>query len=179
MSATRRSLVIVPLPAAEPVVGRWLGVLEDTRRRTREDLDGLDPRALDWPVEGGNAIGTLLAHIAAIEMDYLYVDILEQDIPAEVLAILPLDVRDEQGNLWVVAGESLAQHWQRLDATRAIFNKKLSALTLDDFYRVRSLPSYDVTPEWVVHHLAQHEAGHRSDINTVRAAFARAHQDEP
>lgn len=173
MNEPRRNLVITPLPAATPEVGRWLGVLADTRARTLETLEELDPAALDWPVPGGNAIGTLLAHIAAIEMDWLYAEILEQEIPPQVLAYLPEAVRDAEGNLFVVAGLPLEEHLARLAATRAIFVSDLQRLSRDDFYRPRSLPQYDVTPEWVLHHLAHHEAGHRSDILTVMREFAR------
>lgn len=176
MLADRRRLVIAPLPAAEPLVGRWLGVLADIRRRTLEALEGVDQETLDWPVAGSNAIGTLLAHIAAIEMDWLFSEILERDIPAHVLALLPPDVRDAEGNLWVVAGLPVEEHLRRLAATREIFDTEVGRLALDDFYRPRALPAYDVTPEWVVHHLAQHEAGHRADIATARALCSRASQ---
>jgi hypothetical protein len=167
----KEQLVITPLPAASSDVGRWLGVLADTRRRTKEDLDGLDPRAIDEASSGGNTIGTLLPHIAMIEMDWLFVEILEQPIPDDVLALLPPDVRDAQGNLWVVRGETLDQHYARLDATREVLVAKLRSLSPEDFYRVRHLEPYDVTPEWVVHHLAQHEAQHRADMNTARATW--------
>jgi uncharacterized damage-inducible protein DinB len=47
-------------------------------------------------------------------------------------------------------------------------------MTLEDFRRVRSLPNYDVTPEWVLHHLMQHEAEHRGQIGTLRAMAEQA-----
>jgi len=37
----------------------------------------------------------------------------------------------------------------------------LVTMSLSEFRRVRHLDDYDVTPEWVIHHLLQHEAGHR------------------
>jgi uncharacterized damage-inducible protein DinB len=33
----------------------------------------------------------------------------------------------------------------------------------------RERPDYDVTPAWVLHHLMQHEAEHRSQISGIRA----------
>ena len=118
--------------------------------------------------------GVRLAHIAAIEMDWLYAEILEQEIPAHVLSLLPDDVRGPDGNLYVVAGMPLDEHLRRLAATREVFVGVLQQLTLEDFYRQRSLPRYDVTPEWVMHHLADHESGHRADIRMARAAYQRA-----
>jgi len=46
-------------------------------------------------------------------------------------------------------------------------------MNIHDFRRVRRLPDYDVTPEWVLHHLTQHEAEHRSEIGALRASAER------
>jgi uncharacterized damage-inducible protein DinB len=46
-------------------------------------------------------------------------------------------------------------------------------MDLAEFRRVRALPAYDVTPEWVLHHLMQHEAEHRSQIGAVRRRAER------
>jgi uncharacterized damage-inducible protein DinB len=35
---------------------------------------------------------------------------------------------------------------------------------MDEFRRPRHLEQYDVTPQWVLHHLIQHEAEHRGQI---------------
>jgi hypothetical protein len=41
-------------------------------------------------------------------------------------------------------------------------------MDLAEFRRVRSLEDYDVTPEYVLHHLMQHEAEHHSQIGALR-----------
>ena len=40
-------------------------------------------------------------------------------------------------------------------------------MDLTDFRRARALALYDVTPEWVLHHLCQHEAEHRSQLGRL------------
>jgi uncharacterized damage-inducible protein DinB len=40
----------------------------------------------------------------------------------------------------------------------------VSPMSLAEFRRPRQGPSYTVTPEWVIHHLTQHEAEHRGQI---------------
>ena len=71
---------IEPLPNYEPYIGRWLWAFEETRRRTLLALEGLDSKQLDWlPAWGSNSIGTLLYHLAAIEADWLFTDILQKD----------------------------------------------------------------------------------------------------
>ena len=159
-----------PLPGYDPAVGRWLAAMEEARRRMKARVGDLPPRALDWTGDGfTNSIGTLFAHIAAIEMDWLFVEILEREIPAEVLALLPEDVRDPEGRLTPVVGLSLAEHLRRLDETRAVFLSRLKGLDEADLRRPRRLEQYDVTPEWVFHHLLQHEVEHGGQIALLRA----------
>ena len=42
-------------------------------------------------------------------------------------------------------------------------------MSAENFHRVRTLPDYHVTPAWVLHHLAQHEAEHRSELQSLIA----------
>ena len=61
-------------------------------------------------------------------------------------------------------------------AARSLVRESLVAvlrdMPLDEFRRVRRLEAYDVTPEWVVHHLLQHEAEHRGQIALLRRGLA-------
>jgi uncharacterized damage-inducible protein DinB len=166
----RRQLMIEALPGYEPLIGRALWRLENARRRTRRALDGIHPDAIDWqPPASGNSIGTLLYHIAAIELDWLAVDIMENNIDKSIWAQFPHDVRDANNRLTVVTGVSLDEHYKRLDAVRSLLLDCFRSMSVVDFQRTRSMPDYDVTPEWALHHLAQHEAEHRGEIATVRA----------
>jgi uncharacterized damage-inducible protein DinB len=166
---TKDDLTLKPVDAKDPLVGRWLSYLEDGRKRTKEVIEGLSTGGLEYqqaPFQ--NSISTLLAHIVAIEMDWLYSEILEREIPKEVLALLPSDVRDETGRLIEVKGLSLEEHVKRLGKTRDFFVKHLKTITAEDFLRARSLEHYDVTPEWVCLHLLEHEAAHRGQIIQIK-----------
>jgi uncharacterized damage-inducible protein DinB len=159
-----------PPPAAEPVIGGWLAAMEEARERTKTSLLGINQATLDWqPPRGGNGIGTLLYHIAVIEADWLSVEVREEpDYPPEMVALFPHDVRDAAGRLTVITGLDLAAHLARLDAVRTQFMATFAAMSLADFTRIRVLPEYDVTPQWTVHHLLQHEAEHRGEIGYNR-----------
>ena len=152
-----------------PEIGRALWALEETRRRTKSVLKNIAPAAIDWlPPHGGNRIGTLLYHIAEIEMDWLHVEVLQCALPPEVQALFPYKVSDAQSPLTEILGLGLDEHLRRLDATRAIFLRTFREMTLEDVHRPRRLDSYDVTPEWVVYHLIQHESEHRGQIAQMR-----------
>ncbi len=161
--------------AANPLIARQLWLLQDTRRRTLEALEGINQLVLDWDYPPGqNAIGTLLYHIAAIEVDWLFVEIREQpDFLPEVHSLFPWDVRDSSGRLIVVQGLSLAEHLERLSQARIWLVETLAIMSLAEYQRPRHFEKYDVTPEWVLHHLMQHEAEHRGEIGLIRILAER------
>lgn len=165
-----RRLIKLP-PNFAPEIGGYVWALQDTRQRTLRALEGIEAGVLDWfPGVGGNSIGTLLYHIAAIEADWLFADILEgREFPEEVARALQYDVRDDQDHLVPVLGESLAQHLERLALVRRYLLDALRAIDADDFRRQRHFETYSVTPEWVLHHLMQREAEHRGQIGALRA----------
>ncbi len=164
--------VITPLPATHPELGRWLWALEDTRTRTKAALAGLDQPGLDWTGPGvENGIGSLLYHLALIEFDYLYADILGEDYPEGAETLLPFPDRDGDGNLFVVPGVSLADHLARLDEVRRQLLQRVSVLSAERMETARALPewNYAISPAWTLHHLMQHEAEHRGQIAAIRA----------
>jgi uncharacterized damage-inducible protein DinB len=161
-----------PVPDCHPVIGSWLRAIEDARDRTHEALHGLSSEAVDWQDAcSTHTIGTLLYHIAAIEADWLFAEVLEREFAPEISTLLPFDVRDQQDNLTHVKGETLEALWERLRILRQMLVDTYQQMSLEDFRRVRILPQYEVTPEWVLHHLCQHEAEHRSELITLRAHF--------
>jgi len=172
MSDQREQRIVGMPDAAVPEIGRWLWRLEETRRRTLRRLDGMAPELIDWAApESGNSIGSVLYHIAAIEIDYLYADLLGQPFPPAIVDLFPYEVREENGRLTPVRGFDLAWYRHRLDRVRDHVLEVFRAMDEDDFRRVRRLADYpvDITPEWAVYHLIEHEAEHRGEIATLRA----------
>ena len=164
--------IIQPLPCREPEVGRWLWALQDTRSLTYACLEGISQAELDWsPPYRGNTIGSLLYHIAVIEADWLYEDVLQSGFPADVADLFSLGIRDEAGLLSAVRGVVLEEHLCVLDAVRARLVLAYSQFTLDEFRRPRRQPDYLVTPEWTLYHLIEHEAEHRGQILELRNAL--------
>ncbi len=65
----KKQHIVMPFPDCDPQIGCALWMLEDCRSRTRRSLANLNPAAVDWAGGFNNhSIGTLLFHIAAIEI---------------------------------------------------------------------------------------------------------------
>jgi uncharacterized damage-inducible protein DinB len=148
-------------------VGIWLSALQDARQRTMQVLESIEPDWLDFvPEDGGESIGTILYHLAAIEVDWLYADVLQAPFPPEIETLLPHDVRDEAGKLTAVS-DTMQNHLDRLNSIRRHLLDQFLSMTPDEFEKPHSLPPYDISPVYVIHHLMQHEAEHRSQINWI------------
>ncbi len=76
-----RTLAVAALEGYVPEIGRWMWAMNAVRRRTLRLVEGGDQRTLDWEGPDGreNAIGSLLYHIALVEMGWLYGDVMQRD----------------------------------------------------------------------------------------------------
>jgi uncharacterized damage-inducible protein DinB len=165
----RPSLRVEPLSDCPPEIGYSLWTLEEARRRTLRYVEGISEQVLDHTPPGHrHNVATLLYHLAGSEMDWLYGDMSRS--PPKVAQRLPYPRKTEDGSYTLVSGESLEVHLQRLQVTRSVFIHEISSMTLADFRTTRPSDDGQVTPEWVVQHLAQHEAEHRGQIWEARNA---------
>jgi hypothetical protein len=172
MMPDRELKVVTPVSGTAPDIGRWLWAMEETRRGLLHTVEGLEQPALDWPGPSGtdNSIGSLLYHLALIEMSWLYGDVLLEPAPPEVESLFPREHRTVDRRLTHVAGEPLTQHMERLRLTRARFLERMAAMTVADWDTVREPAdvNYACSPAWVVFHLVEHEAGHVFQIREIK-----------
>lgn len=166
----RENLVVVGVKAREPIIGQMLWMLEETRGRTLAAVAGLESDILEWePPYGGNSIASLLYHIPAIEADWLYVEVLQaESFHKELIPYFPVDVTEPDGRLARWRGESLQAMRARLRSVRLELLDAFTTMSWQDYTDPRSLPEYDVTPEWVLYHLLQHENEHLGEIGVVK-----------
>lgn len=167
-----------PLPAETPEIGRWLWALAEVRQRTLRLVADIDQRLLDWRGSDGaeNSIGSLLYHIALVEMSWLYLDLLQQEFPPEVSDLFPHPMADPAGNVSHIPGLTLEEHLERLTTTREIALAQFLQMNLAEWHRLRPPVNdqpYETTPEWAVFHLIEHEAGHAFQISSLKARWQR------
>jgi uncharacterized damage-inducible protein DinB len=168
----RRVLTLEPI-ADDPEVGRWLAAMQDARRDTVRELEGLTDDAINrTPTPDEDSIGTILYHVALIEADWLLVDVLGPEAAPEWPAhVFPYAARDADDHLTGVADDTLATHLDRLDVVRALLLEHLQPMPAEEFHRLRARYDYDVSAAWVIHHLLQPEAEHRAQIGAIKQAF--------
>jgi uncharacterized damage-inducible protein DinB len=153
----------------EPLVGRYLTMLDDCRTLTLETIKSMRYDLLYWRrSQFDSNISDLLYHIALVEADWLYVDVLESTIPAELDKHLAYEDRDAQGRLVHIGTEELEASVDRMRKVRASLNHAYSSMDMAEFRRLRKSARREVSPEWVLHHLLQHEAEHRGQINLLK-----------
>lgn len=177
-----RQLQIVPLEGYDPEIGRWLWALQEVRHRTLRLVKDLDERLVDWEGPDGqeNAIGSLLYHIAHVEVGWLFGDVQGMtELPPVINPYFPFPGREPDGNrLTRVSGVPIAEHVARLERSREVFLEELRGISPEEWRRLRRPPdfeevNYEVTPEWAVFHLVEHEAGHAFQISSLKARGMR------
>jgi uncharacterized damage-inducible protein DinB len=172
---TNRERLVLEATSTEPQRGLLLAALEEARGRTHRELATVTDDMVAWrPPMGLDSIGQVLYHVALIEADWLFNEILElpeDRWPAWMADEFPTDVRDSSGRLSNVPDEPLEPAVTRLDRVRAVLTAELGSMPDSELHRPRSLSAYDVTPAWVLHHLLQHEAEHRAHVALVRDLY--------
>jgi len=155
----------------DPEIGRWLAALEEVRRDTLAVVDAIPADAIDGdPGDGGDTLGTILYHIALVEIDWVFTDVLdrEDDISRE---LIPYDSREEDGRLTPILGETVADHLERLATVRGTILGELRSMKPEDYHLVRGRKEIDVAADWIVFHLIDHEVEHRVRISALRDTF--------
>jgi uncharacterized damage-inducible protein DinB len=168
---SRKNLLVLPLPDYEPEIGRWIWCLEDVRQTLLERISGISQPYLDTKLNGGHSIGALLYHIALVEADWLYEEVLGGEWNPKIRSLFPLESRNNDNTLTHLEGQDLDEHLHRLKSVREELLSHFRSMDLKDWRKQRILTHYDVTPEWVIYHLIEHESHHRGQIFQMLAAL--------
>jgi uncharacterized damage-inducible protein DinB len=131
------------------------------------------PERLHWTSPAfPNSLAAHLAHLGAIELDWLHCDLLGEEIPAEALATCPIaDVRGPDGRLDPAAGATLDGLLAWLAACRERLVEECRRLEEEGLDQLVEGLEGAATPEWILTHLIQHEAEHRGVLRRMTASW--------
>ena len=154
-------------------LGLLLAQLEEGRARTLRLLEQVPDEWLDREEAAfPNSISTQLLHLAAIEADWLYVDLLARPIPAEVQALFPFeDVRTAEGRLSAAPDLDRARLLELLVTCRSLLVTEAERQVEEELDRVITGLEGASSAAWILTHLAQHEAEHRGMMKRALSAW--------
>lgn len=176
MSTHSPRFSVEPVPHCHPAIGLWLAILADARARLHFALRSVQESDLDAPPTVGiNTIGTILYHLALTDLNWVYDNLLQEPYPDDVADLFPYPLIDQHEQLSPVTGWSLPAYEQCLAMARAKVHEVFKPMRIDVFRaivrREEDDGTYEMTPEAVLRHLAQHESEHRGEIQLLIGSY--------
>lgn len=171
---------------SQRMVGLFAAQLDSQLTRLKRDLDGFTVEQLEWqPQPGMNTIGMLLAHLAVVDVFWLIVATREMplepdgdDLTKEIIGIrgdddgLPL--KEDGKHPKTLAGKTLRQYWEMLDAARGEVHKEMQQWTDDQLENTFTMRDRQITRSWAVYHVLEHFAAHYGQILMIRHMMRNA-----
>jgi uncharacterized damage-inducible protein DinB len=153
-----------------------MGQLENAFRRLTNLVTGMDQAAVDYRGSGGdvNSAAMLIAHLAAVDLEYLYL-IIGTKAPQELLDYVG-PYEDEQGRIPPFAGRSASEMLAHYGRIIDLVREYVQTLTDADAVREVRVPWWPqpATVRYVLWHMAGHSMFHQGQIARLQAAHAEA-----
>lgn len=140
-------------------------MMEKTRERLLRIVDELSDDALDYSpnMESIETIGTLLLHIAAVEWSWIFEDMDGEEMDYERWKhAFPL--REDIPQL---TGMGKQFYLDRLSEVREAVSVRLRDLDDMQLHILVDLGKAEVTIEWIIFHILEHEAMHIGQISIL------------
>lgn len=181
MTKTVTTLLETPAGFRSRDAARLFWQMEDQRAALLAALRDVGEDELHWqPAPGMNTIAMLLAHVAYAETHLAQVGVLgkstghAEDVIGISEAMEGLPLAPDAPPSPALAGRPLAFFLDALGKARAHTRAAVEALADEDLERVVTRPPrpdgmvrvFNVA--WVLHHVLEHEAGHRGQVQMLR-----------
>ena len=151
---------VLPVPNADIQIGLLLAMLDDGTNEWREELGAVSNETVVWqPFPGGHSIGTLILHIADVEVFWLnQVGAGRTRSEEERARLLSKETQQDQVKWPTPPSQPLSWFLAQHDEIRARTRHIVS--TWDNPAHVRPLDDEEFTRRWLLHHVLTHEAYH-------------------
>jgi len=152
-----------------PRVGLLFSMMQKTREKLIDRIKELTPKEMDYSPHGRRieTIGTLLLHIAGVEWSWIFEDIGDTAMDYEKWKhAFPLREDIDQ-----LTKKGKKFYLDRLSEVRNEVFEWLKTINDDDLYRLIHLGDTDVSIEWILFHLIEHEAIHIGQISILSRMY--------
>ena len=171
----------LPIPegydgSSQRIIALFAAQLDDQLRWLKEAVAELNTTHLEWqPNPGFNTVGTLLAHIAVVEV--YWINVAPAGIPLEPdgdnLILKTIGIRMDDDGLPMkpdsrhpatLSGRSLADYLNMLDKARSATHATLHVWRDSGLEQGYPLRDMTVTRSWTLYHVLEHFASHFGQV---------------
>ncbi|MHA2380159.1 MAG: DinB family protein [Candidatus Thorarchaeota archaeon] len=152
-----------------PRVALLYSMMEKARERLLNRIESLSDVDIDYSPHGRSieTIGTLLFHIAAVEWSWIFEDIGGKEMDYEKWKqAFPLREDIDQ-----LTGQRVEFYFDRLNEVRQEVLEWLKGIDDEELDRLIDLGHAEVSIEWVLFHLIEHEAMHIGQISVLSRMY--------
>lgn len=152
-----------------PRVALLYSMMEKVRGRLFSRIESLSDVDIDYSPHGRSieTIGTLLFHIAAVEWSWIFEDIGRKEMDYEKWKqAFPLREDIDQ-----LTGQRVEFYFDRLNEVRQEVLEWLRGIDDEELDRLIDLGHAEVSIEWVLFHLIEHEAMHIGQISVLSRMY--------
>jgi len=159
-------------PELPPRVALLWGMLEATREKTHQFVNGLSEKELSTrAVPGAHTIGTLLTHIAETELSWIKEVILGKPLTPEEKEAFRSDLYGKPDDTQAPA-ISLEFFLKNLEQVRHLTEETVFKFKDADLESIRiekgKEKHYEDSIGWILYHLVEHEASHQGQIAMLK-----------
>lgn len=170
------NLLIADISGYSPQISRLLSMMNYARFTTLQEVKDLTMEQLDYVAEeGGNSIGALLLHFAAVEYAYQVSTFEERELSQDELCEWgpALSLGDEGRT--IIRGNELAYYLERLQEVRARTYELFRSVT-DEWLYIEQPFWYDKNANYYFmwFHVFEDEINHRGQIRLLRKKLPNA-----
>ncbi len=152
-----------------PRVAFIFSMIDRVRTRLLRVIEELPDDALDFTPDMKNieTIGTLLLHIAAVEWSWIFEDMDGEDMDYERWKhAFPL-----REDLPQLTGKGKQFYIDRLHEVRKDVHERLRDIDDSSLHQLIDIGQAEVTVEWILFHLIEHEAMHIGQMSTLTRLY--------
>ncbi|OLS28062.1 MAG: hypothetical protein HeimC3_00210 [Candidatus Heimdallarchaeota archaeon LC_3] len=157
--------------STKPRVEKLILMLKETRKRLFTQLKGISQETLDYSpdINKIETIGTLLLHITVVEWSYIFEDIDKKEMSYDEWKYA-FALRENLDPIQLTE-KPMDFYTQKLNEVRENVLERFKIMSDSDLDTLVESDGRQISIEWILYHLNQHESVHIGQINFLKRQF--------